>query len=175
VIWDDLSGFGLRIYPTEKKAFILSYRHNGRKWLITIGQYGVLTLDQARREAKKYMVDLIQKNDPLEAREKERVGNTIKQLCESYIDRHAVKKKSAKDDIRRIEKHILPAWGSLKASVLKRADIATLHAKIGKNNGEYEANRSWLCCLKCLNWLAYGGLLRKGKVDPNVQTNNHQV
>jgi hypothetical protein len=37
VLWDDeLSGFGLRIYPTRKKSFVLSYRQNGRKRMITV-------------------------------------------------------------------------------------------------------------------------------------------
>ncbi|MFI3218026.1 MAG: site-specific integrase [Methylococcales bacterium] len=167
VLWDDeLSGFGLRIYPTGKKSFVLSYRHNGRKRMITIGQYGAITLDQARKEAKKYTVELIQNNDPLEAREKERAGNTIKQLCEAYIDRHAVNKKSASDDIRRIEKHIIPAWGSLKASVLKRADVAALHAKVGKNNGKYEANRVLALLSKMFELADLWGIVEEGHPNP---------
>jgi hypothetical protein len=46
VRWDSaLPGFGLRIYPTGRKAFILRYRANGSKRLLTLGTYGVLTLE----------------------------------------------------------------------------------------------------------------------------------
>jgi integrase len=167
VIWDDdLSGFGVRIYPTGKKAFILSYRHNGRKRLITIGQYGALTLDQARKEARKYLVDVIQGDDPLAEREKERAGNTVKQLCDAYIDRHASKKKSASDDLRRIERHIIPTWGALKADAIKRADVAALHSKIGKGNGKYEANRVLALVSKLFTMAELWGIVEEGHPNP---------
>jgi integrase len=167
VIWDDdLSGFGLRVYPTGKKAFVLSYRHNGRKRMITIGQYGALTLKEAEKEAKKYLVDVIQGDDPLAEREKERAGNTVKQLCAAYVDRHAVKKKSAHADIRRINVHLLPAWGALKASAIKRSDIAALHAKIGKNNGEYEANRVLALLSKLFELAEKWGFVDEGHPNP---------
>ena len=38
VRWDtDVPGFGVRIYPTGKKAFVLSYRVQGRKRLMVLG------------------------------------------------------------------------------------------------------------------------------------------
>ncbi|MGJ0485134.1 MAG: tyrosine-type recombinase/integrase [Methylomicrobium sp.] len=167
VIWDtELSGFGLRVYPTGKKAFILSYRHNGRKRLITLGQYGSITPDQARIEAKKHHVEIIQGRDPLEERQKARSGDTIKDLCVAYIERHASKKKSAKDDIRRIERHIVPAWGSLKANAIKRADVAALHSKIGKNNGQYEANRVLALISKMFSLAELWGIVDEGHSNP---------
>jgi hypothetical protein len=52
VQWDaSLSGFGVRIYPSGKKAFVLSYREAGRKRLLTLGAYGPVTLEQARQQA----------------------------------------------------------------------------------------------------------------------------
>ena len=43
VRWDDaVSGLGLRIYPSGKKAFVLSYRNaDRRKRLFVLGRYGV--------------------------------------------------------------------------------------------------------------------------------------
>ena len=40
VRWDaSLPGFGVRIYPSGKKTFVLSYREAGRKRLMTLGAY----------------------------------------------------------------------------------------------------------------------------------------
>ena len=167
VVWDDeVTGFGVRVYPNGKKSFILSYRHNGRKRLITLGKYGALTLDQARKEARKYVVETIKGDDPLAAREKERAGNTIKQLCLTYIERHAIKKKSASDDIRRIEKIVIPAWGTLKASAIKRGDVAALHAKTGKINGPYEANRLLAMLSKMFELAGLWGIVDEGHPNP---------
>lgn len=70
VIWDDeVPGFGLRIFPSGKKAFLLSYRSQGRKRLMTLGPYGVLTLDQARKTARAELAKVETEGaDPVEAR-----------------------------------------------------------------------------------------------------------
>ena len=52
VRWDDkVSGLGVRVTPNGRKVFVLSYRVNGKKRLMTLGAYGTLTLDQARRKS----------------------------------------------------------------------------------------------------------------------------
>ncbi len=46
ILWDNqVLGFGLRLYTGGRKAFLLSYRFSGRKRLMTLGTFGVLTLD----------------------------------------------------------------------------------------------------------------------------------
>jgi hypothetical protein len=90
VRWDDeLPGFGVRVYPNGKKAFVLSYRVAGRKRLMTVGAYGVLTLDEARKDARKHLVAVDSGVDPLEARQREAKGETVSDLCAAYIERHA--------------------------------------------------------------------------------------
>ena len=69
VRWDALlPGFGLRIYPNGKKAYVLSYRSAGRKRLMTLGNANVLTLDQARDQAREHLVAVVDGKDPLEER-----------------------------------------------------------------------------------------------------------
>jgi len=82
VSWDDeLSGFGLRVYPNGKKAFVLSYRIAGRKRLMTLGTYGQYSVDEARKLARKYLVAIDSGIDPLEARQKDAQGETVRDLC----------------------------------------------------------------------------------------------
>lgn len=142
VVWDEEPpGFGVRVYPSGRKAFVLSYRAGARKRLLTLGTYGVLTLDQARSLARAELAKVETAGaDPLAEREKERQGETVEDLCLAYMDRHGNAKKSASEDLRRIKAHVLPAWGRLKAKAVKRPDVAVLHARIGKA-APYEANR----------------------------------
>lgn len=142
VLWDDeIPGFGVRIFPSGKKSFVLSYRAAGRKRLLTVGTYGALTLDQARKAARAELAKVeTQGADPLADRERERRGETIAELCTAYLDRHASTKKTGEEDRRRITKHILPRWQALKAKALTRDDVAKLHTKIGAT-APYEANR----------------------------------
>ena len=53
VLWDsEISGFGVRVYPSGRKSFVLSYRFQGRKQLLTLGQHSQdFTLAEARDEA----------------------------------------------------------------------------------------------------------------------------
>jgi integrase len=142
VYWDDeIPAFGVRVYPTGKKAFVLFYRVNGRQRFMTLGTYGVLTLDQARSRARQHIVEAERGQDPLDAKQRLSRGQTIKALCAAYLERHAkAHKKSWKDDERRIVRYLLPTWGNLKAIAVKRADVAALHSRIGRTH-RYEANR----------------------------------
>jgi len=144
VRWDDLlPGFGVRIYPSGKKAFVLSYRASGRKRMFTIGRYGTYTLKQAQDEAREYLRNIAKNNDPLDERQSKVKGATVKDLCKEYIDRYAKpRKKSWTDDQGRINNHILPAWGSRKAASIKRVDMAAMHNKLGKSGHPYGANRT---------------------------------
>lgn len=64
--WDEaLAGFGVRVYPTGVKSFVLFYRSNGRQRFMALGRYGVLTLDQARDKAKKVLADALDGGDAL--------------------------------------------------------------------------------------------------------------
>lgn len=105
VRWDDgIPGFGVRVYPNGKKSFVLSYRVNGRKRLMVLGAFGALTLDQARKLARRYLVSVIDGADPLEKRRKATEGNTVRHLSDVYMQRHAVPhKKTWKDDAWRIQ------------------------------------------------------------------------
>lgn len=167
IIWDEaVSGFGVRFYPTGKKAFVLSFRDNNRKSIMTVGSYSVLPIEAARNKARAYLVQLNNGVNPLQERKKERQGKLIKDLCKAYIERHAIKKKSSKDDISRINRFIIPEWGNLLATNIKRADVATLHAKIGKNNGKYEANRVYRLLSKMFNLARVWNFVPEEHINP---------
>lgn len=141
--WDaELKGFGVRVYPGGRKAFVVTYRSGGRKRFLTLGTYGKdMTPEQARKAAVRVLGQVASGNDPAEEKQREARGETVRDLCKTYMERHGLLKKSAKEDQRRIDKYLIPTWGSLKAAAVKRADVATLHAKIGKA-APYEANQA---------------------------------
>ncbi len=134
VRWDDrMPGFGVRIYPSGMKSFVLSYRHQGRKRLMALGRYGVLTLEIARDKARQALVDSNGGSDPLDQRAKRNHGETIADLAETYMERHAkVHKKTWLADQRAINKYILPAWATKKVQNLERSDVAKLHHDVGR-------------------------------------------
>jgi hypothetical protein len=144
IIWDDqLPGFGCRVYPSGKKSFVLSYRIQGRKKLLTLGQYGTLTVDQARKQVLKHTASILDGHDPLAKRQQTRLGETVAVLCSAYLEQHAKRRKRTwREDERRINQHILPTVGKFKVKSVKRLDISNLHAKLGAANFVFRATTS---------------------------------
>jgi len=155
VRWDDkLKGFGVRIFKSGAKSFVLSYRFKGRKRLMNIGKYGKWTLDKARKEAKSLLVDVDKGKDPLQEKQKERKGQKIPALCTAFLDRHAkVEKKTWRTDEARINKYILPGWKGFQIAAVSRDDVKALHDKITQR-APIEANRVIALASKMFNLAA---------------------
>src|SRR5262249_47517799 len=96
---------------------------------------------------------------------KARQGETVRDLCEAYLERHASRKRSAHDDRRRIAQHILPTWGHRKADSITRADVAALHTKIGQH-APYEANRIVALLSKMFELARRWGFVPENAVNP---------
>ncbi len=167
VLWDDeIPGFGLRIFPSGHKSFLLSYRTAGRKRLLTLGAYGVLTVDQAREDARAKLGKVLTAGaDPLADKQRDRQGETIRDLCQTYMERHGNAKKTGQEDLRRINQHILPRWGSYQIAALTRADVAALHTKLGKSS-VYVANRTVALLSKMFALASLWGFVPEGHINP---------
>lgn len=174
VRWDDaVSGLGLRIYPSGKKALILSYRVQGQKRLLTLGQFGPLTLDKARSTALQRKAEVIDGKDPVDQRRAASKARTIFELCGEYMERYAQQKKSREADERRIRQHIVPRWGARKIEALKRSEIAEAHHKVGQTH-PYEANRRLALLRRMLNLARQWGLVDEGWPNPAIGIPMHR-
>jgi len=139
--WDNRhKGFGIRLYSTGVKSFVLAYRYRGRFHIHALGKFGILTVDQARDLAVQKLAELTKGNDPF-AKEKLVSGKIFDCLCADYLERHATAKKTGHEDERRINKHLLPLWKRKEVLAITSEDVAALHHKITKDGAGYEANR----------------------------------
>lgn len=133
-VWDDaLPGFGLRVFASGKRSYLVQYKAAGRTRRVTIGQHGPITADQARKRALVLLAEVKSGGDPAEERDASRKAATVARLGERYMiewaNRHK-KASSAAEDARILRKYVLPALGRRKARDITKRDIETLHAAL---------------------------------------------
>ncbi len=140
--WDStLPGFGIRIYPSGKKTFVVFYRAEGRQHIMSLGQYGKTTVEQARSRAKSYLGSVEDGEDPLKEKQAKRRGKTVGDLCADFLEYHSKRhKKTWAEDERRMNRIIIPQLGTLKVHAVTLPDIGSLHHELSKTS-PYEANR----------------------------------
>lgn len=148
ILWcDKVPGFGLRVNPGGSKSFVLDYRQGRRKRRLALGRYGALTVAQARKLAQERLAEIAKGADPVAERRHRAKAETVRELADLYIERHALPKKKPKsieEDRRMLRLHILPAMGSTPVESVKRADVERLHHKM--KSTPYAANRVLSLC-----------------------------
>lgn len=135
VIWDDeLPGFGLRMFASGKRSYVIQYRAAGRSRRYTIGLHGIWTPETARREARIQLGKVAQGENPAEEKQVNRTAITVKELCQRYVEdmnaglvlgKSGQPKKASTigTDIGRINGHIVPLLGKRRVQDLTRADV----------------------------------------------------
>ncbi len=159
IFWDeDLAHFGLRCRPSGKRVFVVQFRvgggRGGKLRRMTLGAYGVMTLDQARAEAKKHLAKASLGEDPARVREEKRSVVTVNQLLETWTregvvtNRRTGAPRSAHNiagELGVVEAHIRPLLGKMEVAKLTKADVekarraiatgATATTKVGRLRG----------------------------------------
>ena len=138
-VWDRvLPGFGVRLYPSGRIAYVVQSRGPLGSKRVTLGRHGALTPEQARKRAIGVIDRIKTGEEPLPRNgglEPERtVADLAKRCLERYVDVEC-KEKTAKRYRQLLGGHIMPALGEMAVSGVEREHIAALHHSLRETRG----------------------------------------
>lgn len=165
---DALTGFGCRVMPSGVKTFIIEYRPGaGGRGVATkrlsIGRYGVLAPDQARKAAAEALAKVRLGADPAHEKSARRRAFTVTELIDAFTREHVeskLKASTAKSYGAGLEA-LRAAYGSHKAETISRSQLASLHTKMAAT--PYAANRAMAVWAKLFSWAEIRSLTPEGK------------
>ena len=167
VFWDRaLSGFGVRVYRSGTKVYVVQTRAHGKSRRIALGRHGVISADQARRKAALAIARIKAGEDPDPAPPAPKTGPTVADLAERYLKEHVsvrCKPRTAEAYRWLVRKFVLPELGKMEVEAVEREHIAALHYR--HRDTPYQANRILEVVRKMFN-LAEAWGLRKDGANP---------
>jgi len=130
VYWDtELSGFGVRVYPSGTKVYLAQTRAGGRSRRMTVGRHGLISAEQARRKAARIIADIKAGNEPdlHNGAGRRDLGPTVAELAERFMREHVAvrcKPVTAQNYRFAFDNHLLPALGTLRLGEIGRERVA---------------------------------------------------
>jgi integrase len=132
LVWDTLQhGLALKVTPAGAKSWKCIYSRQGRARWLHLGDARSIGLADARTMAAEAMLEVARGKDPAAEKRAERGAGTFAELAAQYVERYAKKKnKSWKQADALVRTHLLPRWGKLQATLITRADVKAMMARI---------------------------------------------
>jgi integrase len=147
-VWDrELPGFGLRVETSGAKTFFVRYRTDGggraaAQRLVTIGRFGTLTAEQARKQAKILLGSVAVGDDPAGERQAKRLEMKMDTLIDLYEEEgcfvqrgirqgQPMKDRTKAYTLARLRHHVVPLLGHKRVSEIGAGEIERFVRDVG--------------------------------------------
>lgn len=158
-------GLCLRASAGGARAFFLVYTKpaDGKRAWLKLGRYPELTLAKARERAREARGEIGEGADPIAEKRAAAASQTVADLVDNYVARHASTKRSGDEIARRLRKNVTEIVGSVKLADLHRRDITRCIDAVKDRGAHVEANRLFEDVRAMVRW-ARG----RGDLDSNI-------
>lgn len=164
-IWDTrLPGFGVRVFPSGVKSFVLVYRHLGRTRRMTLGRYPVTGLAEARAKALDALKLIDVGTDP--QADAETAGHperyTFEQAVRSFVKLHCERHNrpvTARDTERILNNQFVSRWAKRDIREITKTDILKVLDDTVEAGHPSAANHALSAIRKFFNWCVERGML----------------
>jgi site-specific recombinase XerD len=150
-------------------AFVVRFRSpTGKRKDITLGKYGVMSLEQAKNKALLIASEGIDKKDPLEERRKRRVelarieSSTVESFFHGYYTDYQESKKDGQGSLLRIKKHFY-YWFNKPMSEITPSDVDVWFRRAKKQGTRFSTIKR--------NYVAFKALLNLAVKENIIKAN----
>ena len=132
--WDDeIKGFGVRITESGARSFVLEKSIGGKHRRMTLGRYGAVTVEQARKDARVKAGLIASGGDPVaEKRRRNLAQKTLAEVLADYAEARNAITESTRKDMRAVLARYSADWIKKPVNTLTPDMILTRHKRIGK-------------------------------------------
>lgn len=174
VHWDsELLGFGIRVWPSGRKVYLVMTRVKGRLRRITIGSHRVVTAEKARIRAHEILSEAKAGRDPAKELDQARKAPTMAEFGDRFLKEYVAtrcKPTTEREYRRSVEGFINPKLGTRKVTDIVDQDIVELHQNL--SGKPYQANRT-LGVLSKMFGLAEAWGLRPKRSNPCTEVTKY--
>lgn len=140
---DQLKGFALRITSSGVKSFVVEKLISGKVRRITLGRYGELTVEQARKEAQKLLGKIATGIDPIAEKIATRVrAISLNEAFQDYLSTRKSLKPKTRYDYQGVMQNAFADWKNKPLLAISKDKVAQRHSLLGEQNGFAYANFS---------------------------------
>jgi integrase len=160
--WDaHTPGLGVRVTENGTKTFVLVARYpgSGNPTRRALGEYGALTLEDARTKARKWRELIQQGKDPGDEEERQRQAelrkqeNTFAAVAETFIKYiHRLKLRTAPDMEHDLRQVFIPRWGKRPIIDIASNDVRRVIEEAVNRDAPYTAFKLFALIRRLFNW-----------------------
>lgn len=167
----ELKGFGVRVTASGTKSFIVEKRVKGRVRRMTLGRFGELTVEQARKQAIQLLGKVACGVDPVaERRRAAAQAITLGQAFTAFIEarQHQLNANTLRD-YRNVMRLVFSDWQPKILSAITRHMVALRHREVSTERGEAYANLAFRVLRALFNFAL--ATYDDGEGNPLLSTN----
>ena len=153
-------GLGMRVSETGRKTFVLVTRFPGstNPTRRALGQYGTLTLEQARAKARHWIEQIRKGVDPASEEERARIAeqrnraNTFAAVAEDFITDKLPSERKGREVERDIRREFVSAWGGRPIADITPLDVRAVVKTVKDRGAPYQARNLLTTARRIFEW-----------------------
>jgi integrase len=161
---ENLKGFALRVTSTGMKSFVVETRIEGKVKRITLGKYGVITVEEARKQAKTLLGQIARGDNPIAEKKSNKIKlMTLDSVFNDYLKARKDLKEFTVTDYKNVLRQVMPDWLNKPLINITREMIAKRHAEYGVTNSKARSNYAMRVLRAVFNFAVHEYQLENGQ------------